>query len=59
MIIGQVPCLTKKPEEVASMLGISRNTIYTLIHSGELRSIKIGRKFLIPVIAIDELLRGK
>lgn len=49
---------TWKPEEVAPMLGIGKNGVYALIKSGELRSIRVGRKFLIPLSAVDEFLNG-
>ena len=47
---------TRKPEEVAPLLGIGRNGVYALIKTGELRSIKVGRKILIPLSAVDEFL---
>ncbi|WP_293909869.1 helix-turn-helix domain-containing protein [Deinococcus sp.] len=50
--------LTYKPEELPPMLGIGRNGIYGLIHSGKLRSIRVGRKFVVPSSAIEEFLNG-
>lgn len=50
--------LTRKPEEAAPMLGIGRCGVYALIRSGQLRSIKVGRKILIPLSAIEEFLSG-
>ena len=50
--------LTRTPEELLSLLGLSRPTVYRLLKSGELRSIKVGRKILIPLAAIDEFLNG-
>ena len=41
-------------EEAAQLLGIGRSLAYDLIRSGQLRSIKIGRRRLIPVDAIAE-----
>jgi excisionase family DNA binding protein len=38
------------------MVGLSRSRIYQLIGSGELRSIKVGRRRLVPMSAISELL---
>lgn len=54
----QPPRLTRKPEETGPMLGIGRCGVYALIRSGELRHIKVGRKILIPLSAIDEFLNG-
>jgi excisionase family DNA binding protein len=51
--------LTRKPEEVGELLGIGRNGIYALIRQGEIRSIKVGRKILIPLSAITDFLRGE
>lgn len=51
--------LTYKPEELPAMLGIGRNGIYELIRSGRLRSIRVGRKILIPVVAVEDFLNGK
>lgn len=50
---------TRRPEEVGRILGIGRNTVYELIRTGQLRSINVGRKILIPLTAIDEFLAGK
>ena len=38
----------------ADMLGVGRSLAYSLVASGELRTIKIGRRRLVPVAAIDE-----
>lgn len=48
--------LTRRPEEVGALLGIGRNGVYELIRKGELRSIRVGRKIIIPLAAIDEFL---
>lgn len=50
--------LTCKPEEVAQLLGIGRNGVYDLIRRGDLRSISVGRKLLIPLTAIEAFLAG-
>ena len=36
------------PEEVMSILGIGRNSVYKLLKSKELKSIKIGKLYKIP-----------
>jgi excisionase family DNA binding protein len=43
-------------EEAARLLGVGRSTVYDLIRSGRLRSVKIGRRRLIPRDALDRLL---
>ena len=53
---GQVKRAAISPDEAALMVGLSRSRIYQLIGSGELRSIKVGRRRLVPMSAISELL---
>ena len=43
------------PEAVAAS-GIGRTTLFALIKSGELQSIKIGRRRYVPVVALQEYL---
>lgn len=43
-------------DEAAALLSIGRVTLYELINSGELRSIKLRNCRRIPADAIDELL---
>ena len=45
-----------RPAEAARVLGVCRDTIYVLMRSGRLRSVRVGRARLIPVAALDELL---
>ena len=42
--------------ETAQILGCTRQHVSNLIARGELRSVKLGRKRLIPAAVIDELL---
>ena len=37
-----------KPEEARKLLQMGRNRFYDLLHSGELKSIRNGRNYLIP-----------
>jgi excisionase family DNA binding protein len=50
--------LTCTVEEAAVLLGISRGQAYHCVRTGELRSVQLGRRIVIPRIAIDELLSG-
>ena len=40
--------------EAARALSVSRDTIYQLIRSGRLRTIKVGRRRLVPAMSLDE-----
>jgi excisionase family DNA binding protein len=42
--------------EAAEALRLSRSAIYELIRSDQLRTVKIGRRRLVPVAALDEWL---
>ncbi|MEU4232814.1 helix-turn-helix domain-containing protein [Nonomuraea sp. NPDC026600] len=42
-------------EEAAAQLRISRWSLYKFIRSGQLKSIKAGRRRLVPVCAINAL----
>ena len=49
---------TRKPKEASALLGIGERSVYALVRSGQLRSIRVGRKILIPLSAIEEFLSG-
>ena len=42
------------PEHAADRLDVGRTTIYALMASGELRSVKIGRSRRVPAAALEE-----
>jgi excisionase family DNA binding protein len=43
-------------EEAGRVLGLSRNTAYALAKSGELPTVRLGRRLLVPRQALDALL---
>ncbi|WP_018653809.1 helix-turn-helix domain-containing protein [Actinomadura flavalba] len=43
-------------DEAAERLRVSRWTLYNLIRSGQLRTVKIGRRRLVPINALSECL---
>ena len=45
------------PEAAARALSLGRTTVYELIGTGRLRSVKIGRARRIPLAALDEYVR--
>ena len=42
-------------EEAGRQLGLSRNTAYQAAGRGEIPTIRIGRRMLVPVIAFERL----
>jgi excisionase family DNA binding protein len=44
--------------EVAAIMRVSKMTVYRLVHSGELTSVRVGRSFRVPEQAVHEYLRG-
>ena len=46
-------CLT--PEQAAQALGVGRTFMYSLLASGRIESIKLGRRRLIPTDALERL----
>ena len=46
-------------EQMCSMLGgVGKKTVYDLLHSGDIRYIKLGKSFKIPKACIIEYLIG-
>jgi excisionase family DNA binding protein len=43
-------------DEAAARLRVSRWTLYNLIRSNQLRTVKIGRRRLVPAAALTECL---
>jgi excisionase family DNA binding protein len=50
--------LTLTVEEAARALGINRNSAYEAARNGELPSIKIGRRILVPRAALERMLES-
>lgn len=48
--------LTITVDEAAEMLGISRNTAFKRATTGELPTIRLGRRLLVPKAAIERML---
>ena len=62
--IGGVPvaptdgALLLSVAEAAKALGVSRGSLYELVNAGEVKSIQIGRRRLIPRTALIEFIDG-
>jgi excisionase family DNA binding protein len=44
--------------EVAAVMRVSKMTVYRLIHSGELASVRVGRSFRVPERAVHAYLEA-
>jgi excisionase family DNA binding protein len=43
--------------EVASLMRVSKMSVYRLIHAGELEAVRFGRSFRVPESAVHAYLR--
>ena len=43
--------------EVASIMRVSKMTVYRLVKTGELEAIRVGRSFRVPEQAVNQYLR--
>ena len=48
---------TMQVDDVAAALGISRASAYEGVKTGEIPSIRIGRRFLVPTAGVRRLLQ--
>ncbi len=49
---------TYKVEEAAKLLRIGRNKAYEAVACGEIPSVRIGKRILVPRIALERMLEG-
>jgi len=47
--------LTMTVEEASEALGISRSLAYELVRRGEIPSLRLGRRIVVPVRALEDL----
>ena len=50
--------LTLSVEEAACLLGISRGLAYEMARTGQLPTIRFGRRLLVPRRALERMLEG-
>lgn len=55
---GTAQPLAYTREQVQPLLNLGRDKVYSLLRSGELRSRRVGRKWLVPADALAEFLKG-
>ena len=46
-------------EEIQQMLRIGKNAVYTLLKDGEIKSIKVGKRYIVPKKYVVEFLITK
>ena len=56
--LNTIERVTVSVDEAAGMLGISRTSAYEYIRTGHLPAIRMGRRLLVPLKAIDDLIDG-
>ena len=60
MAAGETPLSDVKfltVAEVASIMRVSKMTVYRMVHAGELPAIRVGRSFRVPEDAVHKYLR--
>jgi excisionase family DNA binding protein len=55
---AEIEKLTYTVEEAGRILGVSRPTSYMLARTGQLPVLRLGRRLLVPKIALERLLQG-
>ena len=48
--------LTLTVEQAAKVLGIGRSTAYELVHTGDIPSLRLGRRIVVPAARLTALL---
>ncbi len=43
--------------EVASLMRVSKMTVYRLVHAGELGAVRVGRSYRVPDTAVHDYLK--
>lgn len=59
MDTAEVPSLAPlavSPRKAAHYLDVGHDAIYTLLNQGRIRSVKLGRRRLIPIVELERFL---
>ncbi|OYO08879.1 DNA-binding protein [Enemella evansiae] len=56
--MGERDRLLYSVNEAMELLNLGRSVIYELIRSGQLRTVKVGRRRLVPAKALDDYVNG-
>lgn len=52
------PPLAYSLDHAAALIDLSRRSLYRLIDRGELRTVKVGRRRLVPTMELERLMRA-
>jgi excisionase family DNA binding protein len=47
---------TKTLAETAEILGVSRGTVYEAARAGQIPTVRVGRRWLVPTAALEKML---
>lgn len=47
-----------RPDDLPGMLALSRAMVYKLLRTGTIRSVRAGRRYIVPADAVTEFLNG-
>jgi len=50
--------LSVSVEKAARLIGVGRSTMFTLVHSGDVRSVRVRGRRLVPIRALEEFLEN-
>lgn len=56
--LGLPPRAAYPVRQAARIAGLGRNLLYELVHSGQVRSVRVGRTLYVPVSELARLLSG-
>lgn len=54
----KLKAITYRIDEAAKLLGVGRNTAYEAARTGQLPTVRIGKRLLVPKVALDRMLLG-
>ncbi len=44
--------------QLCEMLGLGKSTVYDLLHEGQINYVRVGRKYIIPKLAVIGFLKN-
>lgn len=59
IVSEDLPAMALRPRKVAELLDIGRDSVYELIHTGQLPAIRIGKRMVVPTQSLEEWIQRK